>query len=87
MLLRLQELRKNVIITPTHCQSAGYATPDPPLLHVLDLWGHFFPESADKDNSMCTFWNRVQVYSGNKRDQLYIPKLFYSVLGNLMVNP
>ena len=69
------------------CQSAGYATPDPPLLHFLDLWGHFFPESADKDNSMCTFWNRVQIYSGNKRDQLYIPKLFYSVLGNLMVNP
>ena len=51
MLLRLLELRKIVIITPTHCQRAGYATSDQPpfFLHSLDLWGDprfTFPRSV-----------------------------------------
>ena len=69
------------------CQGAGFAIPDQPLSDSLDFWGHFFPESAGRDNSTCIFWNHVQFYSGRKRDQLCIPKLLCSVHGNLMVNP
>ena len=86
MLLRLLELRKLVIITPTHCQRAGYATPgQPPLfLHSLDLWGHprftfprsvgghFFPESAGKNNSMFILWNMLTFSMKGERNSYIV---------------
>ena len=87
MLLRLLdlELRKIVIITPMHCQRAGYATSDqPPLflhsldlwgipvLHSLDLWGHFFPESAGKNNSMFILWNMLTFSMKGERNSYIV---------------
>ena len=85
MLLRLLELRKIVIIIPTHCQRAGYATSDQPpffyipyifggipILHSLDLWGHFFPESAGKNNSTFILWNMLTFSMKGERNSYIV---------------
>ena len=84
MLLRWLELRKIVMITPTHCQRAGYATSDQPpfftfprslghpLCHSLDLWGHFFPERAGKNNSMFILWNTLTFSLKSERNSYIV---------------
>ena len=73
MLVRWLELRKIVMITPTHCQRAGYATSDqPPFFTFPRSVGHFFPERAGKNNSMFILWNTLTFSLKSERNSYIV---------------